>query len=55
MQEIDGQDKIVELVNSVIVSLVQVNTAQRPSAAASNRKFARYIRELIESADEYNE
>ena len=54
-QDIDGQDKIVELINNVIVSLSQVNTAQRPSAAATNRKFAKFIRELIESADEYNE
>ena len=47
-QDIDGQDKIVELINNVIVSLSQVNTAQRPSAAATNRKFAKFIRNLLE-------
>ena len=51
-QEIDGQDKIVELINNVIVALVQVNTAQRPSAAATNRKLAKFIRELIESSED---
>jgi hypothetical protein len=50
--EIDGQDKIVALVNDVVVSLLQPSPQDRPSAAATNRKFARFIRDLMEADDE---
>ncbi len=51
-QEIDGQDKIVELVNGVIVSLLQAAPERRPSAASVNRKFAKFIRSLLEEEEE---
>jgi hypothetical protein len=51
-QEVDGHDKIVELVNDVIVSLLQSAGERRPSALATNRKFARFIRALIETDDD---
>jgi hypothetical protein len=50
--EVDGHDKIVELVNDVIVSLLQSAGERRPSALATNRKFARFIRALIETDDD---
>ena len=50
--EVDGQDKIVELINNIIVSLVQVAAERRPSAMATNRKFAKFIRELLESQED---
>jgi hypothetical protein len=51
-QEIDGQDKIVELINSVLVTLIQPAAERRPSAMATNRKFARFIRDLLEANEE---
>ena len=50
-QDIDGQDKIVELINNIIISLLQT-ADRRPSAMATNRKFAKFIRELIESEED---
>ena len=52
MQEVDGQDKIVELINSIILGLNQQGAERRPSAPAINRKFARFIREMLESQEE---
>jgi hypothetical protein len=42
----------VALVNDVVVSLLQPSPQDRPSAAATNRKFARFIRDLMEADDE---
>ena len=52
LQEIDGQDKIVMLINDIIVSLLQPAAERRPSAAATNRKFAKFIRDIMEADDE---
>ena len=52
LQEVDGQDKIVELINSIILGLNQQGAERRPSAPAINRKFARFIREMLESQEE---
>ena len=51
-QEVDGQDKIVELINTIIVNLLQTATERRMSSMAANRKFAKFIRDLIESEDD---
>ena len=40
------------MVNSVITSLLEAAAERRPSAMATNRKFARFIRELVESNEE---
>ena len=50
--DIDGTDKTVELVSSIIDSLLDRNPTNRPSATATNRKFARYIRSLVETEDD---
>ena len=52
MQDVDGTDKIVEHVNEVIVSLIQAAAERRPSATATNRKFARFIRALLEPEED---
>ena len=51
-QDVDGQDAIVAHVNEVIVSLIQPAVERRPSAMATNRKFARFIRALLEPEDD---
>ena len=50
-QDIDGQDKIVELLGTAIDSLLETGPERRPSANAINRRFAKFIRELIESQE----
>ena len=53
-QEVDEQDEMVKLVNATILTLFEQEPSKRPPATTVNRKFARFIRELLE-ADEKDE
>jgi len=45
--EVDGDDRILLLINGVINSTVIASPERRPTVSSLNSKFATFIRELV--------
>jgi hypothetical protein len=51
-QDVSDQDPTVRFISEVVDGLLTHAPLHRPSSIATNRKFAKFIRQLVETEDD---